>query len=62
MGDNRSLATKYRPEYFEDIVGQEEVKSILAKQKAKDDLRSAYLFLEAQEPVKLLQQDVWLEV
>lgn len=44
MGDNRSLATKYRPEYFEDIVGQEEVKSILAKQIAKDDLRSAYLF------------------
>ena len=32
MGDNRSLATKYRPEYFEDIVGQEEVKSILAIQ------------------------------
>ncbi len=44
MEVNKNLASKYRPQYFEDIVGQEEVKQILAKQIATDNLRSAYLF------------------
>lgn len=43
MKDDRSLASKYRPQYFEDIVGQEELKSILTRQVRQDKLKSAYL-------------------
>lgn len=42
---DRNLSTKYRPEFFNDIVGQEHVKLILEKQIKEDNLRSAYLFV-----------------
>lgn len=42
---DRSLATKYRPAEFNDIVGQKHVKLILEKQIKEDNLRSAYLFV-----------------
>lgn len=44
MSDDRNLANKYRPQVFDDLVGQEEVKLILKKQIEEDNLRSAYLF------------------
>ena len=44
MGNDRNLANKYRPQVFDDLVGQEEVKLILKKQIEEDNLRSAYLF------------------
>ena len=44
---DRSLSTKYRPQLFEDLVGQENVKQILKKQIEEDNLRSAYLFVGA---------------
>lgn len=44
MSDDRNLANKYRPQIFDDLVGQEEVKLILKKQIEEDNLRSAYLF------------------
>ena len=43
MRDDRSLASKYRPKRFEDIVGQEELKTILERQIKEDKLKSAYL-------------------
>lgn len=42
---DRNLSTKYRPKFFNDIVGQEHVKLILEKQIKEDNLRSAYLFV-----------------
>ena len=44
MSNDRNLANKYRPQVFDDLVGQEEVKLILKKQIEEDNLRSAYLF------------------
>lgn len=43
MKDDRSLSTKYRPVTFDDIVGQEAVKTILQRQIEADKLKSAYL-------------------
>jgi DNA polymerase-3 subunit gamma/tau len=39
-----SLATKYRPKTFDDVVGQENVKHILQNQIDKKEVKQAYLF------------------
>ena len=40
-----SLALKYRPQHFEDIVGQDEIKTILCNQIKQNKLKSAYMFI-----------------
>lgn len=39
-----TLASKYRPMVFEDIVEQDSIKTILQNQIKNDDLKHAYLF------------------
>lgn len=43
----QSLAVKYRPATFEDIVGQESIVKILKKQVEEDKIRNVYLFCGA---------------
>lgn len=40
-----SLATKYRPKYFEEVVGQEYIKAILQSQIKTGEFKNAYLFV-----------------
>lgn len=40
-----NLATKYRPHYFNEVVGQEYVKSILQNQIELNEFKNAYLFV-----------------
>lgn len=39
-----TLATKYRPQNFEDLVEQDEIKTILQNQVKNNNLKHAYLF------------------
>lgn len=41
---NKTLAVKYRPTTFDDVVEQESVKIILQKQLESGDIKNAYLF------------------
>ena len=40
-----SLATEYRPKYFEEVVGQEYIKAILQSQIKTGEFKNAYLFV-----------------
>lgn len=40
-----SLATEYRPKYFEEVVGQEYIKAILENQIKTGEFKNAYLFV-----------------
>ena len=40
----RSLATKYRPRKFEEVVSQDSVKIILQNQLENEEFKNAYLF------------------
>lgn len=44
MSNTITLANKYRPQQFEDIVEQESIKIILQNQINTDKLKHAYLF------------------
>ena len=44
MGNTVTLASKYRPHTFEDIVEQDSIKTILKNQIKSNDLKHAYLF------------------
>lgn len=44
MKDKISLANKYRPKVFEDIVEQDSIKTVLQNQMETDNLKHAYLF------------------
>ena len=44
MNNTQSLAVKYRPTAFEDVVGQTEVRQILENQLATNTIQHAYLF------------------
>ena len=44
MGNNVTLAVKYRPQRFEDIVEQDAIKTILQNQVNANNIRHAYLF------------------
>ena len=44
MANKISLANKYRPVSFEDVVEQDAIKTILVNQINTDNLKHAYLF------------------
>ena len=44
MSNNTTLATKYRPQKFDDIVEQDSIKIILENQVKTNNLKHAYLF------------------
>ena len=44
MSNAVTLASKYRPKQFSDIVEQDSIKTILQNQIKSDDLKHAYLF------------------
>lgn len=44
MANKVSLANKYRPVVFEDVVGQDAIKTVLVNQIKTDNLKHAYLF------------------
>ena len=44
MASIMTLATKYRPQRFEDIVEQDSIKVILENQVKSNNLKHAYLF------------------
>ena len=39
-----TLATKYRPQHFEDVVCQDNVKKVLSNQLQTGEIKQAYLF------------------
>ena len=42
---SKSLAVKYRPQKFEDVVEQDSIKVILQQQLINDEVKHAYLFV-----------------
>lgn len=44
MENNQTLAVKYRPQLFEDLVGQDITKSILINQIRKNKIKQSYIF------------------
>lgn len=51
-----ALYREWRPKTFNDVVGQEHITTTLKNQILNNRIAHAYLFVEQEEQVKLLQQ------
>lgn len=52
-----ALATKYRPQHFEDVVCQDNVKKVLSNQLQTGEIKQAYLFCGSSGTGKLRVQE-----